>query len=199
MVGHELTHGFDDQGSQFDGYGNLKNWWTPDDKKKFDEMTDCEVKEYGNFTAVDDVKVNGKLTLGENTADNGGIRLAYSAFLDDAKRKGIDLDAKQDGFDAIQQFFIGFAQNWCSIDRPQMIRLQVQTDPHSPECISRHRSGAEYAGVRQGLRLQNGPADDAHECMSRVVACGCGGEPDQKARIRHPGLKAVCSRAFSGG
>ncbi|MFZ0304933.1 MAG: M13 family metallopeptidase [Terracidiphilus sp.] len=133
VVGHELTHGFDDQGSQFDGYGNLKNWWTPDDKKKFDEMTDCEVKEYGNFTAVDDVKVNGKLTLGENTADNGGIRLAYSAFLDDAKRKGIDLDAKQDGFDAIQQFFIGFAQNWCSIDRPQMIRLQVQTDPHSPE------------------------------------------------------------------
>ena len=133
VVGHELTHGFDDSGSQFDGYGNLKNWWTPEDKKKFDEMTDCEVKEYGNFTAVDDVKVNGKLTLGENTADNGGIRLAYSAFLEDAKRKGIDLDAKQDGYNAIQQFFIGFAQNWCSIDRPQMVRLQVQTDGHSPD------------------------------------------------------------------
>jgi putative endopeptidase len=133
IVGHELTHGFDDQGSQFDGYGNLKNWWTPEDKKKFDEMTDCEVKEYGNFTAVDDVKVNGKLTLGENTADNGGIRLAYQAFLDDARRKGIDLAAKQDGYDAIQQFFIGFAQNWCSNQRPQMIRLQVQTDPHAPE------------------------------------------------------------------
>ena len=133
IVGHELTHGFDDQGSQFDGYGNLKNWWTPEDKKKFDEMTDCEVKEYGNFTAVGDVKVNGKLTLGENTADNGGIRLAYQAFLEDAKRKGIDLAAKQDGYDAIQQFFIGFAQNWCSNQRPEMIRLQVQTDPHSPD------------------------------------------------------------------
>jgi endothelin-converting enzyme/putative endopeptidase len=132
VVGHELTHGFDDSGSQFDGNGNLSNWWTPDDKKKFEAMTDCEVQEYGGFTAVGDVKLNGKLTLGENTADNGGLRLAYSAFLDDAKRKGIDLDAQQDGFNAIQQFFIGFAQNWCSIDRPQMIRLQVQTDPHSP-------------------------------------------------------------------
>ena len=132
VVGHELTHGFDDSGSQFDGNGNLSNWWTPDDKKKFEAMTDCEVQEYGGFTAVGDVKLNGKLTLGENTADNGGLRLAYSAFLDDARRKGIDLDAQQDGFNAIQQFFIGFAQNWCSIDRPQMIRLQVQTDPHSP-------------------------------------------------------------------
>jgi endothelin-converting enzyme/putative endopeptidase len=132
VVGHELTHGFDDTGSQYDGNGNLSNWWTPEDRKKFDAMTDCEVQEYGSFTAVDDVKLNGKLTLGENTADNGGIRLAYSAFLDDAKRKGINLDATQDGFNAIQQFFIGFGQNWCSIDRPQMIRLQVQTDGHSP-------------------------------------------------------------------
>ena len=77
IVGHELTHGFDDQGRQFDGSGNLADWWTPEDGKKFDEKADCEVKEYGNFTAVDDVKVNGKLTLGENTADNGGLRLAY--------------------------------------------------------------------------------------------------------------------------
>jgi len=133
VVGHELTHGFDDSGSQFDGYGNLKNWWTPEDKKKFDAMTDCEVSEYGNFTAVDDVKVNGKLTLGENTADNGGLRLAYGAFLEDARRKGIDLDAKQDGFNAIQQFFIGFAQNWCSTERPEYVRLTAQTDGHSPD------------------------------------------------------------------
>jgi endothelin-converting enzyme/putative endopeptidase len=92
------------------------------------------VKEYGNFTAVDDVKVNGKLTLGENTADNGGIRLALGAFLEDAQRKGIDLNAKQpDGFTPIQQFFLAFGQNWCSNQRPQDIRLQVQTDPHSPD------------------------------------------------------------------
>ncbi len=132
IVGHELTHGFDDEGSQFDGNGNLSDWWTPEDKKKFDAMTDCEVKEYGNFSAVDDVKVNGKLTLGENTADNGGLRLAYLAFLEDAKRKNIDLNAKQDGFTPIQQFFLAEGQTWCGTIRPEQVRLQVQTDPHSP-------------------------------------------------------------------
>jgi len=133
VVGHELTHGFDDQGSQFDGYGNLSGWWTADDRKKFDAMTDCEVKEYNSFTAVDDVKVNGKLTLGENTADNGGMRLAYLAFLADAKRKNIDLNAKQDGYTPLQQFFLAFGQNWCGTLRPETIRLLVQTNPHPPE------------------------------------------------------------------
>jgi putative endopeptidase len=95
-------------------------------------MTDCEVTEYGNFTAVEDVKINGKLTLGENTADNGGLRLAYVAFMEDAKRKNIDLDAKQDGYTSMQHFFLGFAQSWCGDTRPEQMRLQVQTDPHSP-------------------------------------------------------------------
>jgi endothelin-converting enzyme/putative endopeptidase len=89
-------------------------------------------KEYGNFTAVDDVKLNGKLTLGENTADNGGLRLAYVAFLEDAKRKAVDLGAKQDGYTPAQQFFLAFGQDWCGSIRPEQIRLQVQTDPHSP-------------------------------------------------------------------
>jgi putative endopeptidase len=133
VVGHELTHGFDDQGSQFDGSGDLANWWTADDRKQFDAMTDCEVKEYGNFTAVDDVKINGKLTLGENTADNGGLRLAYVAFLEDAKRKGLEMNGKQDGFTPLQQFFLAFGQNWCGSLRPQLMRLQVQTDGHSPQ------------------------------------------------------------------
>jgi putative endopeptidase len=132
IVGHELTHGFDDQGSQFDGNGNLSNWWKDEDQKKFDAMTDCEVKEYGSFTAVDDVKVNGKLTLGENTADNGGLRLSYLAFLEDAKRKNIDLSSKQDGYTPVQQFFLAHGQNWCGSIRPEQVRLQVQTDPHSP-------------------------------------------------------------------
>ena len=132
IVGHELTHGFDDEGSQFDGNGNLSDWWTPDDRKNFDKMTDCEVQEYGNFTAVDDVKVNGKLTLGENTADNGGLRLAYVAFMEDAKRKNIDVDAKHDEYTPLQHFFLAFAQDWCGTIRPEQVRLQVQTDPHSP-------------------------------------------------------------------
>lgn len=132
IVGHELTHGFDDQGRQFDANGNLDDWWTAEDAKKFDEMTDCEVKEYGNFVVVDDVKVNGKLTLGENTADNGGLRLAYIAFLADASRKNVDLNSKQDGYTPAQQFFLGHGQNWCGDTRPEQLRLQVQTDPHSP-------------------------------------------------------------------
>jgi endothelin-converting enzyme/putative endopeptidase len=133
FVGHELTHGFDDQGSQFDGKGNLSDWWTPEDKKKFNDMTDCEVTEYSKFTVVDDVKINGKLDLGENTADNGGLRLALMAFLEDAKRKNIDLDAKEDGYTQMQQFFLAFGQNWCGNIRPEALRTQVQTDPHSPE------------------------------------------------------------------
>jgi putative endopeptidase len=132
VVGHELTHGFDDEGRQFDAYGNLADWWTAEDGKRFDEKADCEVKEYGNFVAVDDVKVNGKLTLGENTADNGGLRLAYIAFLADAKRKNIDLTQKQDGYTPLQQFFLGHGQSWCGSTRPEQLRLQVQTDPHSP-------------------------------------------------------------------
>ncbi len=132
IVGHELTHGFDDEGRLFDGNGNLKDWWTPEDAKKFEEKAECVVNEYDNFVPVDDLHVNGKLTLGENTADNGGLRLAFLAFLADAKRKDIDLDKPQDGFTPIQQFFLGHAQNWCGTTRPQQVRLQVQTDPHSP-------------------------------------------------------------------
>jgi putative endopeptidase len=132
IVGHELTHGFDDQGRQFDGNGNLSDWWTSEDAKKFEAKADCEVKEYSGFTAVGDAKVNGKLTLGENTADNGGLRLAYIAFLEDAKRKNIDLSQKQDGYTPLQQFFLGYGQNWCGDTRPEQLRVQVQTDPHSP-------------------------------------------------------------------
>jgi len=132
IVGHELTHGFDDEGRQFDANGNLEDWWTPEDGKNFDEKAECEVKEYGNFVAVDDAKVNGKLTLGENTADNGGLRLAYIALLADAKRKNINLNKKEDGYTPIQQFFLGHGQSWCGNTRPEQLRLQVQTDPHSP-------------------------------------------------------------------
>jgi putative endopeptidase len=133
VIGHELTHGFDDEGKKFDAKGNLSDWWTADDTKKFVERTDCIVNEYGNFVAVDDVKVNGKLTLGENTADNGGLLLAYMAYLDRAKKNGVDLAAKKDGYTAPQRFYIGFAQNYCENSRPEQVRNQVLTDPHSPD------------------------------------------------------------------
>jgi endothelin-converting enzyme/putative endopeptidase len=133
VVGHELTHGFDDEGRQFDGAGNLADWWTAADGQKFDQKAQCTVDEYSSFVAVDDVHVNGKLTLGENTADNGGLRLAYQALLADAQRKHLDLAQKQaDGYTPVQEFFLGHGQNWCGDTRPEQLRLQVQTDPHSP-------------------------------------------------------------------
>ena len=132
VEGHELTHGFDDQGSQFDGNGNLKNWWTPEDKKQFDARTACIVNEYGSFIAVDNLHVNGKMTLGENTADNGGIRLAYMAMEAFAHQHHLNISKKMGDFTPQQQFFIGFAQNWCTNDRPAFVRLLVQSDAHSP-------------------------------------------------------------------
>jgi endothelin-converting enzyme/putative endopeptidase len=135
IIGHELTHGFDDEGRKFDAKGNLDDWWTPEDLKKFTARTDCLVNEYGSFTAVDDVKVNGKLTLGENTADNGGLLLAFMAYMQRAKDDHLDIDAKVDGFTGPQRFYIAFAQNYCSNDRPEAVRSQVLDDPHSPDPI----------------------------------------------------------------
>ena len=132
VIGHELTHGFDDQGRQFDKDGNLKDWWQKSDGHKFEKLADCIVNEYGGFSPVPGVELNGKLTLGENTADNGGIRLAYMALLDDLAKKSIPLDTKQDGYSQTQQFFLGFAQVWCENVRPEQARLSAQTNPHSP-------------------------------------------------------------------
>jgi endothelin-converting enzyme/putative endopeptidase len=129
VIGHELTHGFDDEGRQFDAQGNLSDWWTPADGKAYDERSSCIADEYSGFTAVDDVKVNGKLTLGENTADNGGVRLALMAYLaSEAGANAKDLD----GFTPEQRVFLGFAQVWCENRRPEYERMQAQTNPHAP-------------------------------------------------------------------
>ena len=135
FIGHELTHGFDDEGRKFNAKGNLDNWWTPEDLKNFEARTDCLVKEYGGFTAVDDVKVDGKLTLGENTADNGGLFLAFTAYMQRAKEEHVDTNAKIDGFTAPQRFYVAFAQNFCENARPESIRSLVLTDPHPPDQI----------------------------------------------------------------
>ena len=133
FMGHEITHGFDDQGRQFDGHGNLEDWWTKEDGEKFTQKAACIVDEYAQFS-VGDTKLNGKLTLGENTADNGGLRLTYMAFLARAAEGGIDLAKKSsDGYTPVQQMFLGFAQDWCSKWRPELERLIATTDPHSPD------------------------------------------------------------------
>jgi putative endopeptidase len=129
VIGHELTHGFDDEGRQFDAKGNLRDWWTEADAKAFDQRADCLVQQYGNYSPIDGVKLNGKLTLGENTADNGGLRLAYMALMD--KLGGKEPPSK-DGFTAEQRFFLGWGQIWCQNTRPEAARLRAQTDPHSP-------------------------------------------------------------------
>lgn len=158
IVGHELTHGFDDQGSLFDGHGNLKNWWTPEDKKQFDARTECIANEYSGFIAVDDLHINGKLTLGENTADNGGARLAYMAMEAYAQQHSLDLSKKMGGFTPEQQFFIGFAQNWCSNDRPEFVRLLVESDAHSPDKFRANGVVRNMPEFAQAFRCKKGAA-----------------------------------------
>jgi putative endopeptidase len=128
VIGHEITHGFDDQGRQFDAHGNLKDWWTEEDAREFSKRAECIDKQYGAYKVDTDLTLNGKLTLGENVADNGGLRIAHMALMDLLKQKTLP---KKDGYTAEQRFFLGFAQIWCSNQTPQYQRMQAQTDPHS--------------------------------------------------------------------
>ncbi len=128
VIGHELTHGFDDEGRQFDAKGNLADWWSPKDADAFETRAQCIVDEYSNFTAVDELKINGKLTLGENTADNGGLRVAYMALMSVLAGKQ---PAKIAGYTAQQRFFLGWGQIWCENERDEQKRLLAQTNPHA--------------------------------------------------------------------
>ena len=132
VIGHELTHGFDDQGSKFDASGNLTNWWTDADRKEFEQRTGCVADEYSSFVAVEDVHLNGKLTLGENTADNGGARVALMALHNEMASEKGKVPANKDGFTPEQRFFLGFAQIWCENRTDESSRLLAKTDPHSP-------------------------------------------------------------------
>ncbi|MGA7293556.1 MAG: M13 family metallopeptidase [Terriglobales bacterium] len=133
VIGHELTHGFDDQGRKYDASGDFRDWWTPEDAKAFEQRADCTANEYSSFTSVKDdkgeVKLNGRLTLGENTADNGGLKLAYMALMKiigDTPVKAID------GYTPAQRFFLAYGQIWCQNVTDQEARKRVLTDPHSP-------------------------------------------------------------------
>jgi endothelin-converting enzyme/putative endopeptidase len=129
-IGHELTHGFDDEGRQFDAKGNLKDWWTKTDAAEFEKRAQCVSDEYSQFTIIDDIKINGKLTMGEDVADLGGQVLAYMAW----KAATRDKDLKPvDGLSPDQRFFIGMAQWACGSDRPENLRARAITDPHSPD------------------------------------------------------------------
>ena len=132
-IGHELTHGFDDEGRQFDKEGNLSDWWTKEDEQKFTERADCMVKQYDAIEAVPGVHLNGKLTLGENLADLGGTWLAWVAWLDKAHAANVDMTATTDGYTPEQRFWIAYAQQWCTQTRPEQLRTQAQSNPHAPD------------------------------------------------------------------
>jgi putative endopeptidase len=129
IIGHELTHGFDDQGRQFDGDGNMKNWWTAEDEKNYNARAAIIEKQFDEYVGIDAIHVNGKLTLGENIADLGGLKIAYLAF-----QKAMEGKPRPviDGYTPEQRFFISFAQAWRRNTRPEAVRLMLATDPHSP-------------------------------------------------------------------
>jgi len=128
VIGHELTHGFDDQGRKYDGRGNLRDWWTPADGKAFEERATCVADQYSSYVVAGDAHINGRLTLGENTADNGGLRLALMAYL---AGPGATAPKELDGFSPEQRVFLGWAQVWCEDARPEAERLKAATNPHS--------------------------------------------------------------------
>lgn len=130
IIGHELTHGFDDEGRKFDSAGNLHDWWTPEDGKEFERRAKCIADEYSEFEATDGVKLNGDLTLGENTADNGGLRIALMA-LENTLSKDTKSRTDVDGFSPEQQFFIAYGETWCANSTPQYLRMAAQADPHA--------------------------------------------------------------------
>lgn len=131
VIGHELTHGFDDQGANYDGHGNLTTWWPSTVKESFDKKTSCIQKEYSSFTTPSGEHVNGNLTTGENIADNGGIKMSYNAWQATAPNMVARLPGLPDTTPA-QLFFLSFAQVWCGTIRPELAHQRILTDPHSP-------------------------------------------------------------------
>jgi endothelin-converting enzyme/putative endopeptidase len=128
-IGHELTHGFDDEGRQFDARGNLRDWWTATDAKAFEQRAQCVVDQYAEYTVIDDIKINSKLTEGEDIADLGGLVLAWMAW---KLEPGAASTPVRDGLTPEQRFFVGNAQWACGDTRPEQLRLSAATDPHSP-------------------------------------------------------------------
>ena len=162
VIGHETTHGFDDQGRQFDKDGNLHDWWTREDAAKFETRSSCIADQYSGYAVVDDVKLNGRLTLGENTADNGGAHIAFQAL--QRRLKG-GKPALIDGFSADQRFFLGFAQVWCENIRPEEARTRALNDPHS---AAQYRVNGVVSNMPE---FQKAFACKAGDAMVRPNAC----------------------------
>lgn len=165
VIGHEMTHGFDDQGRQYDKEGNLKDWWKPADAAQFTKRADVAVKQYNAFTVLNNLHVNGRLTLGENLADIGGLAIAYDAFKLTKQGKGED---KTNGFTPDQRFFLGFAQVWRIKTRDETMRTRITTDPHSPEHFrvngptSNHPAFYKAFDVKEGDKMYRADSSRVH-------------------------------------
>jgi predicted metalloendopeptidase len=131
-IGHEMTHAFDDEGSQFDGDGNLRDWWSKDTKAKFEAATRCVVEQYAGYEAVPGVKLDGKLTAGENIADIGGVKIAFQAYQAWRAKAAAKPPAVVDGYRDDQLYFLAYAQSWCEKDTPEQAELGAHSNPHSP-------------------------------------------------------------------
>lgn len=163
VMGHEMTHGFDDQGAQFDGNGNLKNWWTADDLKQFQAATQCIVDQFSKYTVDGGMHVQGKLVVGEATADLGGITLAYRAFQRSKEyKKALEIN----GMTPDQQFFLGTAHVWATNIRPQQLQNQVTTDPHPPAQYRVNGSLANMPSFQAAFAIPDGrPMVNATRCV----------------------------------
>lgn len=153
VIGHEMLHGYDDEGSQFDAEGNMEDWWTSEDRTKFEERTAKLVDQFNNYVAVDDVHVNGQLTLGENIADLGGLTVSYYALQKALAGKPNKLI---DGFTPEQRFFLSWAQVWRTNYRPEALKLQVNTDPHSPANVRVDGPLSNMQEFRDAFHCANG-------------------------------------------
>jgi putative endopeptidase len=152
-IGHELTHGFDDEGRKFDAAGNLKDWWTKPDAKQFEQRTQCIVDQYAKYLVVDNIHINSRLTLGEDAADLGGLILAHMAWRVETANKALQ---SRDGLTPEQRFFVGYSQWACENQRPENLRLQTKTDPHSP---GRYRVNGLVVNMPEFAQAFSCPAD----------------------------------------
>ena len=163
VIGHELTHALDDEGAQFDAAGNLATWWTPADTQAFGAATTCVADQYSTFEAAPKQFVDGRLTLGENIADLGGVKIAWRAYR--TLRTGAPLQDVADGFTEDQQFFLGVGQAWCAKTRPALLQQLLTTDPHAPPKFRVYgalRNLPEFAAAFQCA--PGTPMNPAHSC-----------------------------------
>jgi putative endopeptidase len=168
VIGHEITHGFDDQGSQYDAEGNLKMWWSKDDRSKFEGLAGRVIEQYNQYKVLDSIAVNGKLTIGENIADLGGVTLAYEALQKQWKKAG-KKPKNKDGFTPEQRFFIGFAQIWRGKYRSEALMQRIKTDVHSPGIFRVNGTLSNFAPFHEAFNIKEGDKMKLSKDKSTVI------------------------------